>query len=125
MRLVENFIIPHRTKGRVNSVCNNSALVQNMQLEITKLYNLVIEMCHICFYFNVPFNLIVFILQMSLIECSRTDQEKLHILSVLPYAKILSQISNNKVDVFQNNWHSSVRSVEGKWELHYIVLHFC
>ncbi|XP_070606504.1 leucine-rich repeat-containing protein 9 isoform X4 [Erythrolamprus reginae] len=46
--------------------------------------------------------------KMSLIEYSRTDQEKLHILSVLPYAKILSQISNNKVDIFQNNWHSSI-----------------
>ncbi|XP_013926947.1 PREDICTED: leucine-rich repeat-containing protein 9-like [Thamnophis sirtalis] len=48
------------------------------------------------------------ITEMSLIEYSRTDQEKLHILSVLPYAKILSQISNNKVDVCQNNWHSSI-----------------
>uniref|UniRef100_A0A8C5RFQ8 Leucine rich repeat containing 9 n=1 Tax=Laticauda laticaudata TaxID=8630 RepID=A0A8C5RFQ8_LATLA len=90
------------------SVCNNSALVQKIPLEITKLYTLVIEMCSICFYFNVAFNLIVFILQMSLIEYSRTDQEKLHVLSVLPYAKILSQISNNKVDVFQNNWYSCI-----------------
>ncbi|KAG8126617.1 hypothetical protein E2320_021794 [Naja naja] len=48
------------------------------------------------------------ITEMSLIEYSRTDQEKLHVLSVLPYAKILSQISNNKVDVFQNNWHSCI-----------------
>ncbi|XP_039175436.1 leucine-rich repeat-containing protein 9 isoform X2 [Crotalus tigris] len=48
------------------------------------------------------------ITEMSLIEYSRTDQEKLHVLSILPYAKILSQISNNKVDVFQNNWHSSI-----------------
>ncbi|ETE73512.1 Leucine-rich repeat-containing protein 9, partial [Ophiophagus hannah] len=48
------------------------------------------------------------ITEMSLIECSRTDQEKLHVLSILPYAKILSQISNNKVDVFQNNWHSCI-----------------
>uniref|UniRef100_A0A8C5RGK4 Leucine rich repeat containing 9 n=1 Tax=Laticauda laticaudata TaxID=8630 RepID=A0A8C5RGK4_LATLA len=48
------------------------------------------------------------ITEMSLIEYSRTDQEKLHVLSVLPYAKILSQISNNKVDVFQNNWYSCI-----------------
>ncbi|XP_015679300.1 leucine-rich repeat-containing protein 9 [Protobothrops mucrosquamatus] len=48
------------------------------------------------------------ITEMSLVEYSRTDQEKLHVLSILPYAKILSQISNNKVDIFQNNWHSSI-----------------
>ncbi|XP_063003742.1 leucine-rich repeat-containing protein 9 [Elgaria multicarinata webbii] len=48
------------------------------------------------------------ITQVSLVEHSRTDQEKLRILSVLPYAKILSQISENKVDVCQNNWFSKI-----------------
>nr|XP_020669357.1 LOW QUALITY PROTEIN: leucine-rich repeat-containing protein 9-like [Pogona vitticeps] len=48
------------------------------------------------------------ITQVSLVEHSRTDPEKLRVLSVLPYAKILSQISKNKVDVFQNNWFSKI-----------------
>ncbi|XP_063150021.1 leucine-rich repeat-containing protein 9 [Candoia aspera] len=48
------------------------------------------------------------ITQMSLVAYSWTDHEKLRVLSILPYAKILSQISKNKVDVFQNNWHSSI-----------------
>uniref|UniRef100_A0A803SWL0 Leucine rich repeat containing 9 n=1 Tax=Anolis carolinensis TaxID=28377 RepID=A0A803SWL0_ANOCA len=48
------------------------------------------------------------ITQESLVEHSRTDQEKLHVLSILPYAKILSQISKNRVDLFENNWFSKI-----------------
>ncbi|XP_042302422.1 leucine-rich repeat-containing protein 9 isoform X2 [Sceloporus undulatus] len=48
------------------------------------------------------------ITQVSLVEHSRTDQEKLRVLSILPYAKILNQISKNRVDLFQNNWFSMI-----------------
>uniref|UniRef100_A0A8D2KR37 Leucine rich repeat containing 9 n=1 Tax=Varanus komodoensis TaxID=61221 RepID=A0A8D2KR37_VARKO len=48
------------------------------------------------------------ITQVSLVEHSRTDEEKLRVLSILPYAKILSQISKNRVDVFQINWFSRI-----------------
>ncbi|XP_061469286.1 leucine-rich repeat-containing protein 9 isoform X2 [Rhineura floridana] len=52
------------------------------------------------------------ITQASLVEHSRTDQERLRILSVLPYAKILTQISENKVEVFQNNWLSRITMLD-------------
>ncbi|CAI5764740.1 leucine-rich repeat-containing protein 9 [Podarcis lilfordi] len=48
------------------------------------------------------------ITQASLVENSRTDQERLRILSILPQAVILTQISKNRVDVFQNNWPSRI-----------------
>ncbi|XP_053132331.1 leucine-rich repeat-containing protein 9 isoform X2 [Hemicordylus capensis] len=48
------------------------------------------------------------ITQASLVAHSRTDEEKLRVLSILPYAKILSQVSKNKVDVFENNWSSKI-----------------
>ncbi|NXK49459.1 LRRC9 protein, partial [Chauna torquata] len=51
------------------------------------------------------------ITQASLLEYSRTDEERPHILSVFSCATILSQVSKNKVDsqMHQNNWYSMVR----------------
>ncbi|XP_010216399.1 PREDICTED: leucine-rich repeat-containing protein 9-like [Tinamus guttatus] len=50
------------------------------------------------------------ITQVSLLEYSRTDEESPPVLSVLPCAKILSQISKNKVDsqTHLNNWYSMI-----------------
>ncbi|NXC47607.1 LRRC9 protein, partial [Penelope pileata] len=50
------------------------------------------------------------ITQESLLEYSRTDEEKPHILSVFSCATILSQISKNKVDsqMHHNNWYSTI-----------------
>ncbi|NXD08865.1 LRRC9 protein, partial [Nothocercus nigrocapillus] len=50
------------------------------------------------------------ITQVSLLEYSRTDEESPPVLSVFPCAKILSQISKNKVDsqTHLNNWYSMI-----------------
>ncbi|KAJ6658013.1 hypothetical protein lerEdw1_001672 [Lerista edwardsae] len=44
----------------------------------------------------------------TLLQYSRTDQEKVRVLSVMPYAKILTQVSRNKADEFQSNWLSTI-----------------
>ncbi|XP_064369582.1 leucine-rich repeat-containing protein 9 [Dromaius novaehollandiae] len=50
------------------------------------------------------------ITQVSLLEYSRTDEESPPVLSVFPCAKILSQISKNKVDsqAHLSNWYSMI-----------------
>ncbi|XP_066854581.1 leucine-rich repeat-containing protein 9 isoform X2 [Anser cygnoides] len=50
------------------------------------------------------------ITQASLLECSRTDEERPPILSVFSCATILSQISKNRVDsqMHHNNWYSMI-----------------
>ncbi|XP_025062921.1 leucine-rich repeat-containing protein 9 [Alligator sinensis] len=51
------------------------------------------------------------ITQASLLENSRTDEERRHVLSVFPYAKILTQFSKNRVDLqtqLQRNWYSMI-----------------
>nr|XP_056707726.1 leucine-rich repeat-containing protein 9 [Euleptes europaea] len=50
--------------------------------------------------------------QMTLLEHSRTDTETIRILSVLPKAKILSQMSKNKLDGFQNNWFTMITALD-------------
>ncbi|XP_077180065.1 leucine-rich repeat-containing protein 9 [Paroedura picta] len=50
--------------------------------------------------------------QVSLLEHSRTDTEKIRILSVAPQAKILSQMSKNRLDMFQNNWFTVITALD-------------
>lgn len=46
--------------------------------------------------------------QFSLLEYSRTDEEKSPIFSVFPFTKILSQVCKNKADsrMHCDNWYS-------------------
>ncbi|XP_054827925.1 leucine-rich repeat-containing protein 9 [Eublepharis macularius] len=50
--------------------------------------------------------------QVALLEHSRTDTETIRILSVLPHAKILSQLSKKKLDILQNNWFTLITALD-------------
>ncbi|XP_048340618.1 leucine-rich repeat-containing protein 9 [Sphaerodactylus townsendi] len=54
--------------------------------------------------------------QLMLRERARTDTEKIRVLSVLPAAKVLSQMSKNKLDIFGSNWFTliTVLDIDGQ-----------